>query len=74
MSSAEYKQKEPLLRIEKKAELPSKKILLLRLLAVVLSLIAGGDLYCLCGTESFCDLCNDPVGGLQKRDGISGNY
>ena len=52
MSSAEYKQKEPLLRIEKKAELPSKKILLLRLLAVVLSLI----------------------GGLQKRDGISGNY
>ena len=53
MSSAEYKQKEPLLRIEKKAELPSKKILLLRLLAVVLSLIAGGIFIACVGQNPF---------------------
>ena len=53
MSSAEYKQKEPLLRIEKKAELPSKKILLLLLLAVVLSLIAGGIFIACVGQNPF---------------------
>lgn len=53
MSSAEYKQKEPLLRIEKRAELPSKRILLLRLLAVVLSLIAGGIFIACVGQNPF---------------------
>ncbi len=39
---AENPQKEPLLRIAKRAELPAGKIVILRLLAVVLSLVAGG--------------------------------
>lgn len=40
-------QNEPLLRVIKRSELPNKKVLLLRLLAVLLSLIAGG-LFILC--------------------------
>lgn len=36
---------EPLIRIVKKAELPAKKVMLLRIGAIVLALIAGGLLF-----------------------------
>lgn len=45
--------KEPLARIVKRAELPGKKILLLRLSAIVLSLIAGGVFIACIGQNPF---------------------
>lgn len=46
-------QKEPLARIVKRAELPGKKIIMLRLFAVLLSLIAGGVFIAVVGQNPF---------------------
>ena len=52
-NTAENLQKEPLLRVVKRAELPTGKIILLRLLAVLLSLIAGGIFIACVGQNPF---------------------
>lgn len=51
--TTDNRQSEPLARIVKRAELPTGKIVLLRLLAVILSLIAGGIFIACVGQNPF---------------------
>ena len=71
----ENRQREPLARVIKRAEMPAGKIALLRLMGLDGGISfpdCRGDFYRLCGPESLCHIWNDYFRCLQECHGFSG--